>query len=248
MDWWCTCSFTCQVKHVGHFVKTHCFCTPPPSHPPPLRRSFTSTTKTFTSDQLAAANQLPGMEQLAFCSSSSGSQWGFGGPEAVQAHRGLSPLPRPWEETHPVNHGQRPSFAHFLCPRRPLRRQESQYTCPQLVRLKDDFLCGGWKHRLQNTQLAMTAGPREAHVRPSRGQRGRRGRDALLESQLCACASFSACVLGRDFPIRHGTNLGADPGFLRKLVPRAPRQGKAAFLVMEGNLTVWARTVVSGTS
>lgn len=43
-----------------------------------------------------------------------------------------------------------------------------QYTCPQLVRLKDDFLCGGWKQQLQNTQLAMTEDPRETRARPAR--------------------------------------------------------------------------------
>lgn len=57
----------------------------------------------------------------------------------------------------------------------PLPRQTSQYTWPQLVRLKHDVRCGGWKQRLQNTQLAMpdaastsrrSPGPDAAHAQP----------------------------------------------------------------------------------
>lgn len=76
----------------------------------------------------------------------------------LELHR---PLPRP----------VRGNPATLACFSGPLRRQESQYTCPQLVRLKDDFLCGGWKQRLQNTQLAMAGEPREAHATPATGYR-----------------------------------------------------------------------------
>lgn len=89
--------------------------------------------------------------------------------------------------------------ARFAGPRGPLRRQESQNTCPQLVRLKDDFLCGGWKQRLQNTQLAMTRDPRRS------SEAAEVGTDfsvtpRSLERRLCACAYSSACVLERGFP------------------------------------------------
>lgn len=66
------------------------------------------------------------------------------------------------------------------CP--PLPRQTSQYTWPQLVRLKHSVCWGGWKQRLQNTQLAMarapaavaaTPRPRAAHARQRRGFRRR---------------------------------------------------------------------------
>lgn len=74
----------------------------------------------------------------------------------------------------------------------PLRRQESQYTCPQLVRLKDDFLSGGWKQRLQNTQLAMTKDPRETRARPARTLRYERTSrcSALLRKAALRLRSF----------------------------------------------------------
>lgn len=101
---------------------------------------------------------------------------GFGGYGVAQTHRGSSLLSHPREGTPRCE----PQAASLLGPfrppglRGPFRRQESQNTCPQLVRLKDDFLCGGWKQRLQNTQLAMTEDPRGIRARPARTLRYRR--------------------------------------------------------------------------
>lgn len=137
---------------------------------------------------------------------------GFGGYGVAQTL-----APRSSLLSHPREGTPRcePQAASLLGPfrppglRGPFRMQESQNTCPQLVRLKDDFLCGGWKQRLQNTQLAMTEDPRGIRARPAKTLRDTDpplSTRHCLERQLCACAHSSACAQGRTN--RHGTNPG----------------------------------------
>lgn len=177
--WLCTCPFPGQIKHACHFVTPH------------RRRSFASTERqsVWPTDCCQPAPH----QRDVYVSSSQLSAVAARNPRGPQrSPPGPARPARGRERTARCEPRPRPSSARFVFPRSgPLPRHASQYTCPQLVRLKDDFLCGGWKQRLQNTQLAMTRGPREVHARSTRGPRERRSPGADCRDS-CAPALTAA--------------------------------------------------------